>query len=326
MKLTDCDGWLPSDKKAAVCFSIDDVHPAGSADAFDAGGDLGRGALGRVARLLERQPQLRITLFVTPDWRRMDLVRTRKWLTRVPLLRERIHWAPLAPKGHFRIDRFPDFVAYLNALPRTDCAVHGLHHAHRGPRLAMEFQGQSRSKCRALVREARRIFVSAGLRHVAGFAPPAWNTPPALCAALGDEDFRFVASARDLDTPVSAGARTQGSGPHGASLIQPTWVCGSRHEPPAPGAATRRLVHFTTNFQATSRIERARAIIEAGGLLFIKAHIFKRGGGITLLDGLDDDYCAYLERLWRELDDRYGDTLWWTSLDEVANRCRAMAA
>jgi predicted deacetylase len=326
MKLTDCDGWLPSDKKAAVCFSIDDVHPAGSADAFDAGGDLERGALGRVARLLERQPQLRITLFVTPDWRRMDLVRTRKWLTRVPLLRERIHWAPLAPKGRFRIDRFPDFVAYLNALPRTDCAVHGLHHAHRGPRLAMEFQGQSRNKCRALVREARRIFVSAGLRHVAGFAPPAWNTPPALCAALGDEDFRFVASARDLDTPVSAGARTQGSGPHGASLIQPTWVCGSRHEPPAPGAATRRLVHFTTNFQATSRIERARAIIEAGGLLFIKAHIFKRGGGITLLDGLDDDYCAYLERLWRELDDRYGDTLWWTSLDEVANRCRAMAA
>lgn len=327
MNLTDCAGWLPSDKKAAVCFSIDDVHPAGSADTFDAGGDLGRGALGRVARLLERQPQLRITLFVTPDWRRMDLVRTRKWLTRVPLLRERIHWAPLAPKGHFRIDRFPDFVAYLNALPRTDCAVHGLHHAHRGPRLAVEFQGQSRSKCRALVREARRIFVAAGLRHVAGFAPPAWNTPPALCAALRDEDFRFVASARDLDTPVSAGARAAGHGLRGASLIQPTWVaCESTRATTSAAATAGRLVHFTTNFQATSRIERARAIIEEGGLLFVKAHIFKRGGGITMLDGLDDEYCAYLERLWRELDDRYGDTLWWTSLDEVANRCRAMAA
>lgn len=327
MNLTDCTGWLPSDKKAAVCFSIDDVHPAGSADTFDAGGDLGHGALGRVARLLERQPQLRITLFVTPDWRRMDLVRTRKWLTRVPLLRERIHWAPLAPKGRFRIDRFPDFVAYLNALPRTDCAVHGLHHAHRGPRLAVEFQGQSRSKCRALVREARRIFVSAGLRHVAGFAPPAWNTPPALCAALRDEDFRFVASARDLDTPVSAGARAAGHGLRGASLIQPTWVaCESTRATTSAGATGGRLVHFTTNFQATSRIERARAIIEEGGLLFVKAHIFKRGGGITMLDGLDDEYCAYLERLWRELDDRYGDTLWWTSLDEVANRCRAMAA
>jgi predicted deacetylase len=318
MMLADCRGWLPRGKRAAVCFSIDDVHPAGFADAFDAGGDLGSGALGRVQRLLERHSQLRITLFVTPDWRRVELVRTRKWLTRVPLLRERIHWAPLAPRGRFRIDRFPAFVAYLNALPRTDCAIHGLHHAHRGPRLAMEFQEQSRSKCRALVQEARRIFVSAGLRHVPGFAAPAWNTPPALCAALSDAGFRFVASARDLDTPVSEGARTAMSGLHGASLIQPTWVaCTS-------GATVRRLVHLTTNFQATSTIERARAIVEAGGLLFIKAHIFKRGGGITMRDGLDDDYCSYLDRLWHDLDHRYGDTLWWTSLQEVSNRCRAM--
>jgi predicted deacetylase len=325
MMLTDCRGWLPSGKRAAVCFSIDDVHPAGSADAFDAGGDLGRGALGRVERLLERHPQLRITLFVTPDWRRIALVRTRKWLTRVPLLRERVHWAPLAPRGCFRIDRFPDFVTYLNGLPRTDCAVHGLHHAHPGPRLAMEFQEQSRRKCRALVREARRIFVSAGLRHVPGFAAPAWNTPPALWSALSEADFRFVASARDLDTPVSAGARTAGSGLRGASLIQPTWVArASTHEPAHAGAAARRLLHFATNFQATSAIARARAIIEAGGLLFIKAHVFKSGGGITMLDGLDDDYCAYLERLWRELDHRYGDTLWWTSLAEVTNRCRAI--
>jgi predicted deacetylase len=324
MMLSDCSGWLPSGKRAAVCFSIDDVHPAGSADAFEAGGDLGRGALGRVERLLERQPRLRITLFVTPDWRRMALVPTRKWLTRVPLLRERVHWAPLAPRGRFRIDRFPDFVRYLNGLPRTDCAVHGLHHAHPGPRLAMEFQGQSRRKCRALAREARRIFVAAGLRHVAGFAAPAWNTPPALWEALSDADFRFVASARDLDTPVSAEARTAGSGLHGASLIQPTWVaCASTHEGAQGGAAVRRLVHFATNFQATSAIPRAHAIIEAGGLLFIKAHVFKTGGGITMLDGLDDDYCAYLERLWRELDHRYGDTLWWTSLEEVTNRCRA---
>lgn len=320
--LTECRDWLPSGKKAAVCFSIDDVHPARSTDAFDAGGDLGSGALGRVERLLERHPRLRITMFVTPDWRRIELVRTRKWLTRIPLLREHIHWAPLAPRGRFRIDRFPDFVAYLNALPRTECAIHGLHHAHRGPRLAVEFQGQSRDRCRALVQEARRIFIAAGLKHVPGFAPPAWNSPPALCAALTDEDFSFVASARDLDTPVSAGARAAGHGLRGVSLIQPTWLAGlPAHE---PTATARRLVHFATNFQATSRLERAHEIVAAGGLLFVKAHVFKSGGGITMLDGLDDDYCAYLDRLWRELDDGYGESLWWTSLDEVANRCRTL--
>src|SRR5437867_358278 len=125
-------------------------------------------------RLLDRHPRLRVTLFVTPDWRLKRLVPTRKWLTRIPLLRERIHWAPLTPRGHFRIDRFPEFVAYLNALPRTDCALHGLHHAHPGPRMAVEFQEQSRSECSALLQEARRIFATAGLRHVQGFAPPAW--------------------------------------------------------------------------------------------------------------------------------------------------------
>jgi len=323
MTLTECRGWLPARKRAAVCFSVDDVHPATSRDEFDAGGDLGRGALGHVERLLDRNPKLRVTLFVTPDWRLRRLVPTRKWLTRIPLLRERIHWAPLTPKGHFRIDRFPEFVAYLNALPRTDCAPHGLNHAHPGPRMAVEFQEQSRSECRALLKEARRIFATAGLRHVEGFAAPAWSTPPALCEALSDADFHFITSARDLETPVSRGARTAGSGLRDASLLQPVWIRSTArgdasHTETGPG----RLLHFTTNFQATSSFERAHAIVEAGGVVSIKAHIFKSGGGITMLDGLDAVYCGFLERLWTELERSYGDSLWWTTLGEMAARCR----
>jgi len=324
MSLTECHGWLPAGKRAAVCFNVDDIHPATSRDAFDAGGDLGRGALGNVERLLYRHPQLRVTLFVTPDWRLRSLVPTRGWLTRIPLLRERIYWAPLTPRGHFRVDRFPGFVAYLNDLPRTDCALHGLNHAHPGPRMAVEFQQQSRGECGALLQEARQIFERAGLRHVPGFAAPAWSTPPALCEALSDADFHFFTSARDLDTPVSSGARTAGSGLRGASLLQPVWIRRTNGEEAARTTnGSGRLVHVTTNFQATSSIERARAIIEAGGLLSIKAHIFKSGGGITMLDGLDAAYCDYLEQLWSELDGNYGDALWWTTLSEVAARCRA---
>jgi hypothetical protein len=324
MTLTEHHTWLPAHKRAAVCFSVDDIHPATSQDEFDAGGDLGRGALGRLERLIERNPRLWVTLFVTPDWRLRRLVPTRKWLSRIPLLRERIHWAPLTPKGRFRLDRHPAFVAYLNALPRAECGVHGLHHAHVGPRMAVEFQAQSRSECRAMLEEARRIFAVAGLKHVQGFAAPAWNAPPPLCQALCDADFRFITSARDLETPVTARARTAGSGLRGASLIQPTLICFAPDETPTPTAASpAALVHITTNFQATSTIERALAIIECGGLLSIKAHIFKTGGGITMLDGLDEAYCDYLERIWRELDSRYGDALWWTTLGEVADRCRA---
>jgi predicted deacetylase len=324
MSLMECQGWLPSGKRAAVCFNVDDIHPATSRDEFDAGGDLGSGALGNVERLLDRHPQLRVTLFVTPDWRLRSLVPTRGWLTRVPLLRERIHWAPLTPRSHFRVDRFPAFVAYLNALPRTECALHGLNHAHPGPRMAAEFQQQSRQECAALLQQARQIFAVAGLRHVPGFAAPAWSTPPALCEALADADFHYLTSARDLDTPISSGARTAGSGLRGAPLLQPVWIrCASGDDVTHAESGPARLVHIATNFQATSSIERAHAIIEAGGLLSIKAHIFKSGGGMTMLDGLDADYCEYLGRLWSELERSYGDALWWTSLAEIATRCRA---
>src|SRR6266513_2335083 len=143
-------------------------------------------------------------------------------------------------------------------------------------------------ECGALLQEARRSFATAGLRHVQGFAPPAWSAPPSLCEALNEADFHFVTSARDLDTPVSQRARTARSGLHGASLIHPMWIrCAATDESTGATAVPCRLVHFTTNFQATSTIERALTIIECGGLLAIKAHIFKTGGGITMLDGLD---------------------------------------
>jgi len=41
-------GWLVSGKQAAICFTIDDVHPGKSSDTYEAGGDLGQGALGHV--------------------------------------------------------------------------------------------------------------------------------------------------------------------------------------------------------------------------------------------------------------------------------------
>jgi predicted deacetylase len=323
--LERCHGWLPTGKSAAVCFSVDDVHPATSRDEFDAGGDLGRGALGRVERLLHRNPQLRATLFVTPDWRLKRLVPTRRWLARIPVLRERLHWAPVHRKGHFRVDRFPAFVAYLNSLPRTEIALHGLTHAHPGPRMAVEFQEQSHRVCSALLKEARHIFATAGLRHVAGFQPPAWNAPPALCEALSEADFHFVSSARDLNTPVSGEAQTAMSGLQGASLIEPMWIrCGAGVDTAAAATESTGLVHLTSNFQATSSLERAHEIVEAGGLLSIKAHIFKAGGGITMLDGLDDVYCEYLDYVCQELDRHYGERLWWTSQAEVAGRCRSM--
>jgi hypothetical protein len=300
--------WLPAGKTAAVCFSIDDVHPASSKDGCDMGGDLAAGALGRLVRLQQRHPELRATLCVTPDWRLDSLVPDTLFLRHLPKIRRYVHWTRLRPRAQFRVDRHPRFVEYLNGLERCEVIPHGLHHAHRGARFAVEFQDQSEQQCLKMLTQALDIFRTAGLRFVRGYAPPAWEAPPALIAALGRLGFEFLSSSRDLDTPVTSDALTAGSGLKGSSLIYPQRV------------GDGGLVHLTTNFQATSSFERAVRILELGGVLHVKAHVFKSGGGHVMSDGLDELYCNYLDVLFAHLGARFGSALWWAHLSEIARR------
>jgi hypothetical protein len=305
--------WLPAGKTAAVCFSIDDVHPGTSHDRYEGGGDLGAGHLGRLVRLLRRHPQLKATLCVTPDWRLDSLVPNTGFWRRVPWLNRYVQWTRLQPEGRFRIDRHPTMVSFLNGLERCEIVPHGLHHAHAGPRLATEFQDESEDRCAAVVAQSLAIFRSAKLRFVNGYVPPAWNAPPGLIGALGRMGFEFLSSARDLQTPISPEAVTAMSGLAGVSLIYPQLV------------GDRGLVHLSCNFQATSPLDRALEILECGGLLHIKAHIFKSDGRHVMADGLDDLYCNYLDLLFGELERRLGKHLWWAHLSEVAQRVRQTA-
>lgn len=308
---TPAASWLPPGKRAAVCFSVDDIHPATSQDAYEAGGDLAAGALGRLARLQRRHPQLKATLCVTPNWRLDSLVPDGGWLRRVPWIRRHVHWTRLQPESRFRLDRHPQLVAFLNGLERCEVVPHGLHHAHAGPRFAVEFQDQSEERCAAMVQQSLDIFRSAGLRFVHGYVPPAWNAPPALIAALERLGFGFLSSARDLETPVSPDAVTRMSGLQGVSLLYPQLL------------GQRGLVHLSCNFQATSPFERAVQILGLGGVLHVKAHIFKSGGRHVMADGLDDLYCNYLDLLFTHLQRFFGGRLWWAHLSEVAERVRA---
>ena len=300
--------WLPAGKTAAICFSVDDIHPATSRDTYEAGGDLAAGALGRLSELQKRHPYLKATLCVTPDWRLDSLVPDAGFMRHIPWARERTHWTRLRPAGHFRIDRHPNFVAYLNNLERCEVLLHGLFHAHPGPRLAVEFQDESEEECVAIVRRGLEIFDAAKIRFVRGFAPPAWNAPPALIAALGRLGFKFLTSSRDIRTSIATRARTAMSGLQGVSLIYPEVI--GKH----------RLVHLSCNFQATSPVDRAIQILRLGGVLHVKAHIFKSDGNHVVLDGLDELYCNYLDLLFTHIDRHFGSRLWWAHLSEVAAR------
>lgn len=301
-------GWLPPSKRAAVCFTIDDVHPGRSSDAYEAGGDLGLGALGHVEWLLKRHSKLQITLFVTADWREIRPAPSRRWLERIPWMRDHVFLTPVRPVGTMRLSRHAGFVDYVRSLPRTDCALHGLEHVNVGRQVAVEFAGRSAKECERRLREVITIFDEAGLPYSPGMCPPAWMLTPELAQAMCNVGLRWVASARDIRTPISLIAKNSMSGLTGASLVSPEVIEGGR------------MLHFTTNFQATSTLERAHQIVAISGLVAIKAHIVKEAFGFIMLDGLDAVYRDYLHRVFCELEDKYGDSLWWTSMNEIADK------
>ncbi len=294
---TIAESWLPPGKRAAVCLTVDDIHPSTSRDAYEAGGDLEQGQLRYVQRLLDRHPALRITLFTTADWRA-----TLPSGEAEPLLLK---------KGTMRLDRHPGFVAFLSAMPRVEVGLHGLDHVGPAAPWQVEFLGRAQTDTRLRIEEMLSIFQAAGLPHVSGMTPPGWHVSTELAQAMVDNGIRFVASARDIVTPVSQDGLTDMSGLKGVSLLYPQWLCA------------RRLIHLPTNFQATSTLERAEDILECGGLLSIKAHIVKHAGTYTALDGLDDAYCDYLGLVLDRVAS-FGEDIWWTSMGEIAERCRVM--
>src|SRR6202140_2826878 len=294
----------PPGKSAAVVMSVDDVFPGTSQSAYEAGGDLERGVLGRLLWLLERHPQLQLTLFVTPDWRRISPVAHRLW-RHLPWLCDRVYLASVLPKGTMDVRNHPEFVAFLNAMPRAEIAIHGLHHINQGHSVSVEFQNQNRAACAVMLAEAIRIFEESGLHHVRGLQPPGWNCGLALQQACRDVGAEWVGSGREIQTPVSKDARTAMSGLSGVSMLFPERI--------APN-----LLHISTNFQATSAPERAFDILDAGGVLSIKAHITKNVPGHVRLDGVDDLYMNYFDRLLDDIEQRYGDAIDWTTLDRLA--------
>ncbi|MEA2274293.1 MAG: hypothetical protein QOI98_3001 [Solirubrobacteraceae bacterium] len=283
---------------AAVCFSIDDVHP--SPVAIE--------ALWHVRWLQERHPQLRVTLFTTPDWQTLDPYPTRA-VARIPWIRDRVYTVRVHPRGTFRLDRHAAFCDFLAEWHGAEIAMHGLHHVTRGMRPVLEFANASVAECRAMIDEADAIFRAAKLKVVRGFAPPGWHVTPELLQALRESRIRFFASARDLDTAVAKDAVAAGSGLRGVPLFAPSEYEG--------------LIHIPTNFLATSTIDRARNILASGGLLSIKAHLLAESGGYRALDGMTVEYRDQLDELFTHIERSFGDRILWTSMGEIAERWTA---
>ena len=299
--------WKPPGKKAAICFTIDDIHPGKSSDYYEAGGDLEKGTLGLVKWLLDRHPKLKVTLFTTANWREISPVPTKNILASIPVLRDQFYLAKRYKKDKMNLECHPDFVKFLNEMEQTEIAFHGLYHVHKGLKVPVEFQDQSQKEFRKIIKEMIRIFDQSHLHHVKGICPPGWNAPNRLLKQLIEHEFDFVASARDIFTDIEKDAVNKMSGIKGVSLIRPERI------------ENNKILHLPTNFQANSKIERAKNIIDNAGLLSIKAHMVKSVFGYVAIDGVDDLYINYLDVLFTNLENEYGEDLWWTSMGEISN-------
>ncbi|WP_395064880.1 DUF2334 domain-containing protein [Flavobacterium sp.] len=298
--------WKPKDKKAAICFTIDDIHPAKSSDLYEAGGDLEKGALGKVMWLLNRHPKLSVTLFTTADWRETHAFPTRKILSKIPKLRDKFYLSKRLKKGTMSLENHPVFVDFLNQMKQTEIAYHGLYHVHKGLKIPVEFQNQTPTEFDTIITEMLRIFEASKIKNVKGICPPGWNAPKALLDTLVKHNFDYVASSRDVLTPISRDAQCNMSGLKNVPLLYPTFLNNNK------------IVHIPSNFQVNSSIDRAIEIIENEGLISIKAHIIKQVGSYVALDGVDDLYMNYLDVLLYSLEQKYGDALWFTSMGEIA--------
>ena len=305
--------WLPPGKSCAICFSVDDIHPARSGDLFEAGGDLDRGVLSRVRRLADRHTELRPSLCVTADWRALSPYPTRRLLAALPLVRRRFYLAERWPKGTMRLDRHRAFVEFLKSMPRVEIVPHGLHHIQRGRGVPREFERASYDDSRRALDRIDAIMAAAGLEPAPGHAPPGWVASAGFRRAMKERGLRFILSARDIRTPIRPDAVADMTGLAGQPLI-------------FPSLTEEKLVHIPTNFQATNDLDRAVAVLAAGGLLSIKAHVAKRVGSYTALDPLDDVYANYLDTLFSQLKARFGERIWWPSMADIADRFAAAAA
>lgn len=301
--------WLPKNKKAAICFTIDDLHPAKvSSHGYDAGGDLNNGVFGRVNWLLEKHPKLTVTLFTTADWREISPFPTRKFLAKIPYIRDWLYLTKIQPKGTFQIDKFKDFQDFYTNHKQVEIALHGLHHCHKGLKVPVEFQKQSSKVCSKIIKKMLEIFDNSQIPYVKGFTPPAWNASESLIQSLIENNIDFLASARDIITPIAIDAKNKMSGFPNISILYPEYI----HD--------KKMVHLPSNFQANTNFDRAFKILDCGGLLSIKAHMIKSFHGHISIDGVDQDYMNYLDKLLNEINDRYGDSIWWTSMGDISDK------
>jgi len=248
--------------------NFDDIHPESSKHIADCGGNREDGVFKYIIRLLDEFPDLKITLFVTPNW--IDkpndplIIKTIK---RCLSMKYTNQWN----NEPFRLDRHKEWCGWLDNINRIEIAIHGLYHHRDSDPHSAEFKDLPYDECLKRLKVAEEIFKRSGLNYVRGFRPPGWGVSEGLFRALKDLEYSFI-SCHPTDMEITM---------------------------------INDIVNIPQNWDIMrSSVEDGLKLLEEHGHIFAKGHIQNRYGRDYNGNGLTEKSYENIRKLLIEIENR----------------------
>lgn len=263
--------------KKVVYFNLnfDDFHPQNDKDGDFGGlnGDVNR----KIVELWEKFPDLKITMFTTPNWVDRPFLFSKYYY----YLRFLFKFFPVVkPFGDepFNLLKHPEWCSWVRdevKKGRLEIAVHGYNH-HNPVRVihGQEFLGLNSSEVENKLSLAEEIFERAEIPFVKGFRPPGWGMADSLTQNLLKRGYEFFG-------PYPSSYRLSKVGDLDGLKIVPQ------------------------NYSISESASIALGQAEENGVVFAKGHLAHNYGKEIISNGLSEENFVNLMSVISSLQDKY---------------------
>jgi len=271
--------------KNSILIDIDDVHPETSSMGTDCSGDMDQGVFKYLNKLVDEFPEIKITLFVVPDW-----------LYKPQLLPFKVLPIYLKKWNHeFQIDKHKEWCNWLREKVKSgkfEVGVHGLHHFQGKRPFSAEFQNLSYGECEKRISQAEKLLEKCDIPFVKAFRPPGWIGSKFLMSVLQKRKYLVTGSVGTQDE-ISDDSTTSGPGLK-TNLLYLEKLNG--------------IYNVPVNCDIKkSNFERIEQIIRLNGLVVLHGHIENDYHGEKIYNGVDKESYDNLKNILKLIFDKIPD-------------------